>query len=113
MKVIKGHYPNGEKMYSAFPMTIREVKRLFLVYGLHAWPVKFGHLWTILYPRPKEHGGPVMHHLDIRTIDSLTCKRWLEIARANAPEYNILRDYYDGMPGWGNLNQYIEKETLN
>ncbi len=110
MRIIKGTYPNGEKLYSAFPMSTKEVRRLFWVYGIDAWLTKInGQHYHIMYPA---EGGAVFHNTNANRVDAFTAKRWLEIAKQNAPAKNIFREGYEKFDWWGNLDQYVTKETL-
>lgn len=115
MRVIRYTGLDGSKNYSAFPTTTKELRRIFLSYGIDAWLMKLGGKYDICYPNSRENGCPVFISTGVGKVDAFTAKRWLELAASNAPKANISERgiVYDGYKWWGNLNQYIDNETLN
>lgn len=112
MKVFKGEYPNGEKMYTAVPTSTKELRQAFLSFGISAWVMKMGNVYDILYPNPRSEGGPFIKTVPTKCVDGFTLKGWIDVAKAYAPEKNIMHEEYRQMPGWPNYLRYYEKETL-
>lgn len=117
MRVIKGKWPNGDPYHTTYPTSTKEVKILFLMNGIHAWPVKFGQRYSILYPNTRESGGPTFYEFDqpVVSIDALTLKTWLEVGRKNCPQANFQTPYEEKFCSffkWPNMNKYIEKEKI-
>lgn len=108
MRIIKGKYPNGDKLYTAFPTTTKDLFRIFSVYGLHAEVCKWGGYYDIMYRNSKENGGPKFVTTGVKKIDSMTAKKWLELADKHCPEKN--RGEKDIL--WTEYKKYVELETL-
>lgn len=112
MRVIKAKYPDGSLLYSAFPTSTKEVRRIFWVYGLDAWLTKInGQHYHIMYPQGTGQGA-IFYNTDQHRVDCFTAKHWLEIGKKNSPASNNFREGYSKFAWWGNLDQYINKETL-
>ena len=105
MIVDKFTLPDGAKHYQAFPTSTRELRRLFLVYGIDAWVAKYGGRYDILF------AGGSNHVTENRNIRNMSAKAWLKLAQTHAPEKSKLQEGYEFM--WGTLKQYVEKDTLN
>lgn len=113
MRTVKGNYPNGDPFHITFPTSTKDVKVLFLMYGIHAWPIKIGGMYDILYPNTKENGGPKFHQTNLSALDNISLKEWLEIGRKNCPEQNLCQPYDDKSIGffkWPNVKKAINSE---
>lgn len=111
MKLIKANYPNQDPIHIHIPTSAKEVKVLFLVYGINAWPMKLGGLWHILYGGSQ---SPVIFNTGQRCLDNCSFKDWLEIGQKNMPAHAKCDPYED--PGytsffkWPNVKKYVENE---
>lgn len=100
--------PDGSKHYQAFPTSTKELRRLFLMYGIEAWVTKYGGRYDILFA-----GGKNLV-TENRQLPHMSLKGWLKLAQDNVPPQSLLKDDYSFMKKeWGNLKSYIEKDTVN
>jgi hypothetical protein len=105
MIVDKFTLPDGTKHYQAFPTSTRELRRLFLVYGIDAWVAKYGGKYDILF------AGGIHHVTDNRNVRDMSAKDWVKLATNNAPESSKLQEGYAFL--WGGMKQYVFKDTSN
>lgn len=78
MKVIKFKSLTGDEL-SYIPETTRELKRAFIAWGVHAWPVKFGGKYDIMY------NGSKLVPTNLNSVQGMTLKQWIEFAIKNNP----------------------------
>lgn len=112
MKKLEAKYPNNDPIHLHVPTSSKDLKVLFLVHGINAWPAKIGGRWHILYGGSE---SPKIFNTGEHSLDKLSLKDWLEIVQKNMPEYSKCNPYDDlgylSFFGWPNVKKYIQEEV--
>lgn len=110
MRTVKTTYPDGSPLYAAFPTSLKDVKVLFLMHGIHAWPIKIGGRYELLFPAEK----PVFVSTDTNKLYSWSLKTWLSFADKNCPLENRTTAYGEDLQrwfGWPAINKHLKLST--
>lgn len=101
MRTIKFDSFTGKEI-SFIPQSMRELKQLFIAFGVNAWPVKWGNHIDIKYT------PEFSISTQCRTVQDMTLKQWAEIAVKHCPVTN------QGEQGilWENLIRKVNQSTL-